>query len=72
MISAYQAFAVLGLLRGAARLKRTIQNAAAKHSKRPEDFAPLLRVIKVRDFQLAPCCCLVGARPCTCWLRLCA
>ena len=48
MISASQAFAVLGLLRGAARLKRTIQNAAAKHAKRPEDFAPLLRAIKAR------------------------
>ena len=47
MISASQAFAVLGLLRGAARLKRTVQNAAAKHAKRPEDFAPLLRAIKV-------------------------
>ena len=47
MLAAQQAFAVLGLLRGAQRLKRTIQNAAAKHAKRPEDFAPLLRVIKV-------------------------
>ena len=47
MLAAPQAFAVLGLLRGAQRLKRTVQNAAAKHAKRPEDFAPLLRVIKV-------------------------
>ena len=48
MLAPSQAFAVLGLLRGAQRLKRTIVNAAAKHAKRPEDFAPLLRIAKAR------------------------
>lgn len=48
MLASQQAFAVLGLLRGAQRLKRMVQTTAAKHAKHPEDFAPLLRLVQVR------------------------
>ena len=47
MLAAGQAFAVLGLLRGAQRLKRTVTATAAKHAKQAEDFAPLLRLVQV-------------------------
>ena len=51
ILAASQAHAVLGLLRGAQRLQRTIVNAATKHSKHPEDFAPLLQLVQA---SLAP------------------